>query len=335
MEAGFLQTLLDRAPSGLDSFGSEDNEPEPSTADEAIARDWDLEDESFPNTTGGLMPSPSSRPDRASSLTLGLSGALEYQHPESAIPPPTPRIESVFHRAGRRIRATKSLVSGSFLSAGRAVGSALRWPRACLDPRVAMVIALALVGLAEAGWIGVQVSKGPKLTLFRTTVKVAETAEVAPSENVTGTSGSANRVTVRTTPAATPPPELQDSRLGGHHRTLAGSDCRARASDRRELEWRRASATGAPHSSDPESSRRHRCGADPRHPRRQRDVAGRRFPQVRSAKEGSRLRVVALWRLSLKTQRHRLSARRSECSRPEHGTWSLNSSLAGGGAYPV
>ena len=55
----------DRAPSGLESFGSEDNEPEPLTVEARVVRAYDLEEETFPDIPRGLTIVPISRTDLA------------------------------------------------------------------------------------------------------------------------------------------------------------------------------------------------------------------------------------------------------------------------------
>lgn len=198
-EAGFLQTLLDRAPSGLESFGSEDNEPGSPPTGDATASDLDLDDEAVPETSGRLMTDQPLRADRATALMLSSPRASDIVPTLERTSPIGPAIHGTAPQNG----STEPRTESTLFSCGLGLGSALRGSRPRLAARPALVVAVALVGLAEAGWVGVRLANAPKLTFFPTTVKAANAAEVVASQSVTGTSGSAIRVSVRTTPAAT------------------------------------------------------------------------------------------------------------------------------------
>jgi hypothetical protein len=206
VEPGFLQARLDQPLSGLDSFGSEENDDKD---DASHAREAEVgfsnNAETVLNDRPPLTIAPTSRPDPAIGSRLPLKHAPTRVDSPSGAPSQEiskAQLESGPRRKPQLTRLAGSLVSSIVMPSWRALGSAAGWSRAHLDLRVAGVTILIVGGLAEAGWIGVRVATGATGLFDEDAPIGADATELAPRSGLTA--GGTIRITVRTTPAPTP-----------------------------------------------------------------------------------------------------------------------------------
>jgi hypothetical protein len=203
VEPGFLQALFDQPLSGLESFGSEENE------EDAAGVGISNEAETPPDDRNALTIAPASRPDPAIESRLPLQHTRLREDSPTTGPSrevSTGRPRSQPRRKRQLTRAAGSIVTSSW----RALESAACWSRGHLDLRVAGATILIVGGLAEAGWIGVRVATGATGLFDEDAAIGADATELAPRSGLTA--GGTIRVTVRTTPAPTP---LRNSKAPG------------------------------------------------------------------------------------------------------------------------